>query len=134
MSVKQKTQIIDKNGNDCKIYDLDYLINIELTEEDLYYLFDTASLIYSLVIGEFRFAGYNDISDNEIINMCKANERWVYEYYWTKKEHDDYIKKVTLVYKNLYQYKTYTAKNSAEWFVFQYGLTVKDKKHKNKKN
>ena len=56
MSVKQKTQIIDKNGNDCKIYDLDYLINIELTEEDLYYLFDTASLIYSLVIITFTFS------------------------------------------------------------------------------
>ena len=99
MIAKLKNKIIDIEGNECKIYDLDYLINTELTEEDLYYLFDTASLIYSLVVGEFKFVGYDNISDEEIINICKTNERWVYEYYWTKKQHDEYIKKVTAIYK-----------------------------------
>ena len=134
MIAKLKNKIIDIEGNECKIYDLDYLINTELTEEDLYYLFDTASLIYSLVVGEFKFVGYDNISDEEIINICKTNERWVYEYYWTKKQHDEYIKKVTAIYKNLYQYKTDTAKNAAEWFVFQYGLTIKNKRYNAKKD
>lgn len=128
MEAKLKNKIIDNEGNECKIYDVDYLINTELTEEDLYYIFDTASLVYSLVIGEFRFAGINDMTDYDIIKMCKENERWVYEYFWTKKQHEDYIKLVTNVYMNIYQYKKTQAKNAAEWFIFQYGLTIKDKR------
>ena len=124
-------KIKDANDNICKIYDIEYLMNKELTEEDLYYLFDTASLIYSLVIAEFKYAEYN-INDYDIIEIAKNNERWVYEYYWTKKQHDNFIKMLTKVYHNLYQYKYDASKNAAEWFVFQYGLTVKTKSEINK--
>lgn len=124
--------IKDTEGNKCKIYTLEYLMTEELTEEDLYYIFDTASLIYSLVIGMFRFAGNIDMDDYDLIEMCKTNERWVYEYYWTKKQHNDFINMLTKIYKNIYQYKTGTAKNAAQWFTFQYGLTVKTRREINK--
>ena len=32
-----------------EIYDLDYLVNTELTEEDLYNIFETPSLNYSFI-------------------------------------------------------------------------------------
>lgn len=120
--------IKDIDGNKCKIYTLEYLMNTELTEEDLYYIFDTASLLYSLIINMFKFAGYIDKDDYTLIEMCKSNERWVYEHYWTKKQHNDFINILAKIYKNIYQYKPMTAKNAAQWFVFQYGLTIKTKR------
>ena len=126
-------QIKDNTGNVCKIYTLEYLMNTELTEEDLYYIFDTASFTYSIIIGMFKYAGYN-INDYDIIELCKTNERWVYEYYWTKKQHNDFINILTKIYKNVYQYKPMTAKNAAQWFVFQYGFTVKTKREQKLKN
>ena len=38
-----------------KIYTMKYLKEKELTENDLYYLFDTPSLNYSLVVNMFKF-------------------------------------------------------------------------------
>ena len=40
-----------------KIYSLDYLSNQELSEEDLYFLFETKSLFYSIIISMFKFNG-----------------------------------------------------------------------------
>ena len=37
-----------------KVFEIDYLINEDLTEEDLFYIFETPSLVHSLVIGMFE--------------------------------------------------------------------------------
>ena len=125
MKKKTKKQVIkDEKGNVCKIYDLNYLANNELSEEDLYFIFDTASLIYSIVIGEMRYAGY-DMKDADVIEMAKTQERWVYEHYWTEKVKKEFADLLTKVYKNMYQIKEDDARNQADWTIFQYGLTVK---------
>ena len=49
-----------------EIYDLDYLVNAELTEEDLYNIFETPSLNYSLVINMFKISGYNKTFESNI--------------------------------------------------------------------
>ena len=39
-----------------RIYEMDYLMNNDLSEDDLYYLFETPSLNYSLLINEFKYS------------------------------------------------------------------------------
>lgn len=108
-----------------KIYTLDYLCNEELTEEDLYYLFDTPSLNYSLIINMFRHSGENTKSDAELINIAKTDSKWVYKYFWTKKERITYLNKIISVFKNVYQYKEVMATQRAQWWLFYYGLSIK---------
>lgn len=110
---------------DCKIYTIDYLMNKELTEDDLFNIFDKNSLLYSLVIGMFRHIGDNR-SNAEIIRMAKTNPEWVYENFWTTEQRDDYKKKLVKVFENVYQYKSHSAEQKASWFSFMYGLTIKD--------
>lgn len=119
MGKAKKQKIID-----CKIYSIDYLIERELSEADLYNLFDKNSLLYSFVIGMFRHIG-SKMTDEEIIHMAKTQERWVYENYWSQEQKDLYRKKITKAFMNIYQYKEHIADHNAQWFLFSYGLTVK---------
>ena len=41
-----------------KIFEMDYLMNNDLSEDDLYYLFETSSLNYSLSINEFKYSNF----------------------------------------------------------------------------
>lgn len=109
---------------DYKIYTMKYLKENELTENDLYYLFDTPSLNYSLVVNMFKFAG-KKMKKDDILNMCKTNERWMYENYWTKEQHDKWIDEVAAVYRNVYQDGPEKAHHDAEWWIFMFGMTVK---------
>ena len=108
-----------------KIYNIEYLSNEDLTEEDLHYLFDTPSLLYSLVINMFRHAEEHNMSDKDIIDMCKKDEKWVYKNYWTKKQRASYLNKIIPVFRNIYQYSEVQSKQKAEWFLFQFGLSIK---------
>lgn len=108
-----------------KIYSIDYLANTDLTEEDLFYLFDTPSFTYSLIINMFRHAGEKNKTDADIINICKTDEKWVYKNFWTKKERASFLNKIIPVFKNVYQYSDEISKNKAEWFLFQFGLSIK---------
>lgn len=109
---------------DVKIYDLDYLKNEELTEEDLYNLFETPSLLYSLVISMFRQVK-DKRSDDEIINMCKTDERWVYKNYWESEEQKESFKEdLKKVIKNVYQCGDIELDRRASWWMFQYSLSI----------
>lgn len=108
---------------DYKIYTMKYLKEKELTENDLYYLFDTPSLNYSLVVNMFKFAGKKMKAD-DVLNICTTNERWMYEYHWTKDQHDKWVNEVAEVYKNVYQDGPEKARNGAEWWTFMYGMSV----------
>ena len=53
-----------------KIFDLDYLQNAELTEDDLYYLFETPSLNYSLLVDMFNFTNQEITDEKKIIKLA----------------------------------------------------------------
>lgn len=106
-----------------KIYTMKYLKEKELTETDLYYIFDTSSLNYSLLVNMFKFAG-KKMKPEEILEICKTNERWMYEYHWTKEQRDQWINEVAKAYENIYQSGPEEALNGAQWWVFIYGMSV----------
>ena len=87
--------------NGVYIYPLEYLQNEELTETDLNYLFDTKSLLYSLIIGMFKFASYN-FTDDHIIDIINNDKKWVYKYYFIYNKYKQFTKILVNIFKNLY--------------------------------
>jgi hypothetical protein len=111
---------------DFKVYDIDYLMNAELTEEDLHNLFDTASLIGSLILEEFKLIG-SKLSQNEIIKLVKDKEsRWYNQFQWNMEQHEKFAKQLAKVMKNVYSYDDETAERKASWFLLFYGLQISD--------
>ena len=108
-----------------KIFTIEYLKTAELTEDDLAKIFETPSLVYSMVIGMFNFIGSKK-SDLAIINMAKKDERWMYKNFWTREQHDAYTEELVQVMKNVYQVKDVIARSKAEWQVFEFGLTIRE--------
>ena len=118
-----------------KIFEMDYLMNNDLTEDDLYYLFETHSLSYSLVVNMFRFSNQDITDEKKIINLVRTDRDWMYKYFWNKKQREDFENDVKKIYKNIYQCGDNEADSRASWWLFMYGLTnedLKDNKNINK--
>lgn len=104
-----------------KIFDLNYLLNEEYTEDDLFLLFETKSLLYSLIYGMFKFVNKN-ISNDEIKKIIKR-KNWVYKNYWTEKQCKEFQNKLINIYKRIYYVSDYIATVKTQSFIIQYGLT-----------
>jgi hypothetical protein len=99
----------------------------EITENDLYWIFDTDSLTYSLIISMFRYVDY-DMPVDDILSMCRDNDRWMYEHYWTKKQRDGFRKILIKAIQNIYSLSEEVAESKADWWLFEWGLTIKTSK------
>lgn len=115
-----------------KIFDIDYLQTAELSEDDLYWLCDTPSLTFSLIIEMFRRTKQELIDENKILSLIKNDENWMYKYYWTDKQRKDFEDILKNVYKNIKYCGESEAIQNAQWWVVCYGFTNKElKKNKN---
>lgn len=108
-----------------RIYPTEYLVNENLTDSDLNYLFDTKSLLYSIIIGMFRFIGSKKRNCN-IIKDIKKNNNWLKHNTWTTKQLNEYESIIFKILKNLYAYSDNTALQKAQWYIIMYGLNVKN--------
>lgn len=106
-----------------KLYSNKYLAEKELTETDLYYLFDTPSLNYSLVVNMFKFMK-KDMKPDEVLTLCKTNDRWMYEHHWTKEDRERYREELMKVFKNIYRNGPYETESSVDWWLFMYGFSM----------
>lgn len=107
-----------------KIFDLDYLEKNELTDDDLYNLFDCKSLIYSLVIGMFKYAGYKKYTNETIIKIIKTDPNWVYKHFWKKRQRKEFENKLIKIFKNVYWYSDIVALKRAQNWMIVYGLNI----------
>lgn len=107
-----------------RIYPIDYLMSAELTESDLSYLFDTNSLLYSVIIGMYRYIGSKK-QNCDIIKDCKKDNKWLTKTKWTAEQFADFESKLIQILKNLYCISDAVASSKAQWFMIQYGLNVK---------
>lgn len=115
-----------------KIFDIDYLQTAELTEDDLYWLCDTQSLNYSLIIEMFKRTNQELTEEKKILSLIKNDEDWMYKYYWTNKQREDFEIILANIYKNIKYCGFNEAMQDAQWWVILYGLTNRDlKKNKN---
>ena len=112
-----------------KIFEMDYLQNAELTEDDLYYLFETPSLNYSFLIDMFKRTKQSIIDEKKIINVAKTDKDWMYKYFWTPKQREDFENALKKAYINIRQCGEVEAESSTQWWILQYGLTDSRLKH-----
>ena len=118
---------------DPKIYSIEDLMIKDFDDEEIDVV--SKSLIYSLVVGMFRYIK-NDMSDKDIIKFIKS-EDWYDKYSWTKYQCNEYEKKLNKVFYNLYRFGPIKCNNSAKEFIMKYGFqikTISNKKSYNKKN
>jgi len=118
---------------DPKIYSIEDLMIKDFDDEEIDIV--SKSLIYSLVVGMFRYIK-NDMSDKDIIKFIKS-EDWYDKYSWTKYQCNEYEKKLNKVFYNLYRFGPIKCNNTAKEFIMKYGFqikTISNKKSYNKKN
>ena len=82
------------------IYPIEYLMNEELTDDDLSNLFDKKCLTYSIIVEMFHFANIGK-SDSEIIHLIQTDKKWMYKYHWTKREQQKFEKKIAQAIQNI---------------------------------
>jgi len=116
---KSNYQIV---GGIC-IYPIDYLMNEELTEFDLVNLFETPSLLYSYIVGMYKYIG-NNKSILNIINEVRRDNKWTSRYKWTKKQQLNYEDIFSKVIKNIYCTSDKISKQKAEWYTICYGFDI----------
>ena len=110
--------------NGITIYSLDYLINEELTDEDISNLLDRKSLTYSIIINMFRYIGLKK-SNKDIIKLITTKDRWMDDYVWSKEEFNSFENLLIQALKNIYSYSDIIAKVKAQWYRILYAFRQK---------
>ena len=114
-----------------KIFEMDYLINNDLSEDDLYYLFETPSLNYSLLINEFKYSNQELTDEKKIIKLAQSDEEWMYKTFWTEKQRNTFEEDTKKAFMNIYQCGPIEAESRVQWWILYYGLT--NSKYRNNK-
>ena len=107
-----------------KIYSADYLMNNELTDEDLKILLGDHQLIYSLIVEMFKIAKHT-LSEKEIIDKVTKDSKWVFKYYWTKVQRNKFENELTEIFKNVYYYRGQELNAHVQMWMINYGLSIK---------
>lgn len=109
-----------------RIFPIEYLMNEELTESDLNWLFDkgSKSLLYSIVLGMFKVIGTSK-RNYQIIKMIKSDDKWYEKFSWTQEQFEKYEENVALAIKNLYQYSLEESRIMAQNIMSNYSINVK---------
>lgn len=109
-----------------RIFPIEYLMDEELTESDLNWLFDkgSKSLLYSIILGMFKVIGTTK-RNYQIIKMIQSDDKWYEKFSWSKEQFEKYEEKVALAIKNLYQYSLEESRIMAQNIMSNYSITVK---------
>jgi hypothetical protein len=113
-----------KIKNDLKLYSYEYLMNEELTENDLHLLLDTKSMFYSLIIGMYSLIG-KKYTKQDIHNLYGPDNKFD-KMRITMNQYHKIINSLTSIYKNIYQYGNLTALSEAQNFYTYYCPKVKN--------
>ena len=111
-------------GRKSKIYNIDQLMNGDLTDDDMHRLIDAHYLEWSLVNRMLEISG-NSMSQEEMRKTVTSSNTWMESLYWTKDESKRFHDELTAVYMNVYQWKESRAKSQADWFIIYLGLRIK---------
>ena len=104
-----------------KIFEIDYLENAELSDEDLHFLFDLNSITYSFAFYLLKISGviYGKTKFGKIL---RHDKNWMNDHVLTPKQIKWAKDRFTKCIMNIYNYGPETSKRWVEdWYVY-YGL------------
>ena len=107
-----------------KLYKINYLMNAELTDEDIHNLLDNHALEWSLINRMMELSG-NSMSTSELRKTVGSSNTWMDNLYWTSEQSRVFHDELTSVYMNVYQWKESRARSQADWFIIYLGLQIK---------
>ena len=107
-----------------KLYKIDYLMNAELTDDDIHNLLDNNALEWSLINRMMELSG-NSMSTSELRKTVGSSNTWMDNLYWSSDQSREFHDELTLVYMNVYQWKESRARSQADWFIIYLGLKIK---------
>ena len=107
-----------------KLYKIDYLMNAELTDDDIHNLLDNNALEWSLINRMMELSG-NSMSTSELRKTVGSSNTWMDNYYWSDEQSREFHDELTSVYMNVYQWKESRARSQADWFIIYLGLQIK---------
>lgn len=105
-----------------KIFTSDYLINGDFTDDDLRYLFETNSLCLSLIVDMFAKTKQDITDEKKVVALVKEKD-WMYNYFWTDRQRENFTNEIVEIFKNVYFYSDEVALSRAQWWITLYGLT-----------
>lgn len=105
-----------------KIFTSDYLLDGDFTDDDLRYLFETNSLCLSLIVDMFAKTKQDITDEKKIVALVKEKD-WMYNYYWTDRQRENFTNEIVDIFKNVYFYNDEIALSRAQWWITLYGLT-----------
>ena len=107
-----------------KLYTLEYLLNEELTDEDLVNILYKKSFNYSIIYNMFKFIDKEE-DESILYNKIIKDNTWLNTYHFTKRQYNKYKDILAQIYKNIYQVGIKTAYiNADNWLMF-YGFKIK---------
>jgi hypothetical protein len=105
-----------------KIYPIEYLINEELSEDDLYNILDTKSLEYSLHCFMMRLIN-PDFTIKQCIDIASTNG-WFDTYRWTHAQCTYAESQIEKAFMNIYQIGPLQARQRAQMYIVTYGPSI----------
>ena len=108
-----------------KIFDLVYLENNDLTDDDLFLLLNDKSLNLSLIYGMFKYHTDYNFHKKDILNII-LKQNWQDEYFFKNKKHkNNFEKRLIKIFKNIFYYRDVLAKERMQFWMIYYGLRTK---------
>lgn len=106
-----------------KIYDIDYLANDELTDDDLHHLFDCNALHGSFIHYMLKESGL-ELSRRKLHKVITLDNSWVMDNHLTSAQVAKVKHKFRQCIHNIYQYGPYHTKRWVDDWWIRYGLSI----------
>lgn len=110
-----------KNYKSTPIYDLEYLQNSELTDNDLNNLVNGKALNWSLIVAEFKLNG-DKRNHKQILSSCEKDDFWFDSNTWSLESQNNFRNILAKVYKNIYYYSEQRCFDMADMWLLNFGF------------
>lgn len=109
--------------NNIRIYNLDYLADGDLADDDVNYLMENKQYYYSFIAAMYKFVKSHK-SLYKIIDDVRTSNEWLKDHLWSNAVRAKFEKKVAKAYQNIFRYGEYYSKQRAEWFSIYFGFAT----------
>ena len=120
--------MVGKLQNNIKIYTIEYLLNKDISDQDLEYLFsNNDSIILSIIF--YQFTQFTNIQSLDKFWDEIHKDNWYDKYYYEDKEKFNKFKSIIYnIYKNLYCWNNKRCIDTTNMFLLNYGFKEKTNK------
>lgn len=120
-------KMIGKLENGIKLYSTEYLMNKDISDQDLEYIFsNNDAIILSIIF--YQFQKFTSISNIDAFWSEIHKDNWYDNYYYEDPIiFDDFRSVIFSIYKNLYAWNNKKCNDITDMFILNYGFKYRKK-------